>query len=205
MNSAQKVELPTYGGNEKWKFALFPPRSWDVNIYLRHSRNSRDLTGPSGRLMRLATRLKKTRHKRGSRTCGWGTSGQHRGSGSRGGSGIAGRYRHKRSRLIRTGEFANMHYEGKKGFTPVSPVKDEGRTLNIIQLSELVDRLTLQSKAEMAGEKIVVDLKQLGFRKLLGAGSITRPVQVRIDECSEAAAKKLKEAGGELVNTVPPK
>jgi len=98
-----------------------------------------------------------------------------------------------------------MHYKGKKGFTPVSPAKAEGRTLNLIQLSGLIDRLTSENKVQVAGEKIVVDLKELGFRKLLGGGSISRPVQVKIDECSEAAAKKLKEAGGELVSTVAAK
>jgi ribosomal protein L15 len=98
-----------------------------------------------------------------------------------------------------------MHYKGKKGFTPVAPTKDEGRTLNLIQLSDLIDRLTSEKKAQLAGEKVVVDLKELGFRKLLGAGSISRAVQVRVDECSEAAAKKLKEAGGELVNVAPAK
>jgi len=155
--------------------------------------------------MWLATRLRKTRHRRGSRTCGWGTSGQHRGSGMRGGSGISGRYRHKRSLLIRTGEFANMHYKGKKGFTPVSAAKDQGRTLNLIQLSGLIDRLTAENKIQTAGDKIVVDLKELGFRKLLGAGSISRAIQVKIDRCSESAAKKLKEAGGELLTAAPAK
>ena len=122
-----------------------------------------------------------------------------------GGAGRAGRYRHKRSRLIRSGEFANMHYKGKKGFTPVNPAKAEGRTLNLIQLSILVDRLTSEKKAQLAGDRVAVDLKELGFRKLLGAGSISRAVQVKVDECSETAAKKLKEAGGELVNTASAK
>ena len=120
-----------------------------------------------------------------------------------GGSGQSGRYRHKRSRLIRTGEFANMHYKGKKGFTPVAPEKDEGRTMNLFQLSVLVERLTAEKKAQLTGERVIVDLTELGYRKLLGAGSISRPVQVKVDKCSEAAAKKLKEAGGELVNAAP--
>jgi large subunit ribosomal protein L15 len=94
-----------------------------------------------------------------------------------------------------------MHYKGKKGFTPVNPVKAEGRTLNLIQLSILVDRLALEKKAQLVGDRVAVDLKELGFRKLLGTGSISRAVQVKVDECSETAAKKLKEAGGELVNS----
>jgi ribosomal protein L15 len=98
-----------------------------------------------------------------------------------------------------------MHYKGKKGFTPISASKDLGQTLNLFQLSGLVDRLLAEKKAQLVGDKVVVDLKELGFRKLLGAGSIARPIQVKVDECSEGAAKKLKEAGGELLNPVPTK
>ncbi len=122
-----------------------------------------------------------------------------------GGAGISGRYRHKRSRLIRTGEFAHMHYKGKKGFTPVSASKDPGRTMNLWQLSGLVDRLVAEKKAQLAGERVVVNLTELGFRKLLGSGSVSRPVQVKVDECSEGAAKKLKDAGGELVTATADK
>jgi len=98
-----------------------------------------------------------------------------------------------------------MHYKGKKGFTAVNPAKAKGRTLNLIQLSILVDRLTSEKKVQLAGDRVAVDLKELGFRKLLGGGSISRAVQVKVDECSETAAKKLKEAGGELVNTASAK
>jgi len=116
----------------------------------------------------------------------------------RGGYGRAGRYRHKRSRLIRTGEFADMHYEGKKGFTPLSAKKGLGRTLNLWQLSEIVDKLIAEKKAQSAGEKILVDLRQLGYEKVLGSGSVSRAIQVNV-KCSETAAKKLKDAGGEIV------
>ncbi|MGA2791293.1 MAG: uL15m family ribosomal protein [Candidatus Bathyarchaeia archaeon] len=139
------------------------------------------------------------RHQRGSRTHGWGTSGQHRGSGMRGGSGITGRYRHKRSRLIRTGEYSHMHYAGKKGFTSVAEMKPRGRRLNLWQLSELADKLVAGGKAPPAGEKVILDLKELGFKKLLGTGAISRAVQVKVDECSESALKKIREAGGEAV------
>jgi large subunit ribosomal protein L15 len=98
-----------------------------------------------------------------------------------------------------------MHYKGKKGFTPVSPNKAQGDVLNLFQLSSLVDRLVAEKEAQVVGDKVVVDLKELGFRKLLGGGSISRAVQVKVDECSEGAEKKLKEAGGELVNPVAAK
>jgi len=98
-----------------------------------------------------------------------------------------------------------MHYAGKKGFIPVSPKKDDGRTLNLWQLSGIVDKLVAEKNEQPAGDKVFVDLKQLGFRKLLGAGSISRAVQVKVDECSEGAAKKLKDAGGEHINTTAAK
>lgn len=122
----------------------------------------------------------------------------------RGGFGQAGRYRHKRSRLIRTGEFARMHYAGKKGFTSVAQKKPAGRALNLWQLGEMVDKLVSEKKAQLVGEKVVVDLKQLGFKKLLGTGSISRALQVKVDQCSEGALKKLKGAGGEAVLSTPP-
>lgn len=92
-----------------------------------------------------------------------------------------------------------MHYVGKKGFTSIAQRKGEGEALNIKQLSSMVDRLVSEKKAQMEGQKVSVDLRQLGFRKLLGMGSISRPVLVKVDQCSESALKKLREAGGEAV------
>lgn len=147
----------------------------------------------------MATRLRKVRHQRGSRTHGWGTSGQHRASGMRGGFGNAGRYRHKRSRLIRNKEFVEMHYVGKKGFISVAQRQREGKALNLKQLSAMVDKLVSEKKAQIEDQKVSVDLGQLGFKKLLGMGSISQAVRVKIDQCSESALKKLKDAGGDAV------
>jgi large subunit ribosomal protein L15 len=121
----------------------------------------------------------------------------------RGGSGDSGRYRHKKSRLIRNKEFVNMHYVGKKGFMSVQQRQDQGEILNLTQLSALVDKLVSEKKAQMEGQKVAVDLGQLGVRKLLGMGSISRAVSVKVDQCSESAVKKLKEAGGEVLLSTP--
>jgi large subunit ribosomal protein L15 len=123
----------------------------------------------------------------------------------RGGFGRAGRYRHKKSRLIRNKEFVAMHYVGKKGFISVAQRKRSGKTLNLTQLSSMVDRLISERKAQMEDQKVSVDLGQMGFRKLLGAGSISRPVRIKIGRCSESAQRKLKEAGGEALVSAPAK
>jgi len=96
-----------------------------------------------------------------------------------------------------------MHYVGKKGFIPISQMKRQGKSLNIRQLSTMVDKLVLEKKAQVEGQKVTVDLGQLGFKKLLGMGSISRAVRVKIDQCSEGALKKLKEAGGEALLSKP--
>jgi large subunit ribosomal protein L15 len=145
----------------------------------------------------LATRQRKVRHLRGSRTHGWGTSGQHRGSGMRGGSGQAGRYRHKRSRLIRTKEYFEMRYAGKKGFISVPQKQRPERALNLIQLTGLIERLTQEKRLKTENNLPVVDLSELGYAKLLGSGSISQAVHVKVGRCSESALRKLKEAGGD--------
>ena len=97
-----------------------------------------------------------------------------------------------------------MHYAGKKGFTSIASLRPAERTINLWQLSDLVDKLSAEKKTEKTGEKVVVDLRQLGFSKILGTGSISRAVQVKVDECSEGARKKIKEAGGEAVLKAQP-
>lgn len=90
-----------------------------------------------------------------------------------------------------------MHYAGKKGFTPLSQKRSPKRTLNLWQLSAIADKLASEGKTASPSSKITVDLGQLGFHKLLGTGSISRAVRVKVDECSEGALKKLRGAGGD--------
>jgi len=145
----------------------------------------------------LATRFRKVRRLRGSRTHGWGTSGQHRGSGMRGGFGQAGRFRHKKSRVIRNKEFI-----GKIGFVSVAQKRRSGEVVNLWQLSEMVEKLMSEKKAQIQDQRVVIDLGQLGIRKLLGTGSVSKPLLVKVDRCSESATQKIKDAGGEVLLSV---
>ena len=147
----------------------------------------------------MATRRRKGRHLRGSRTNGWGTSGQHRESGRRGGFGRAGRYRHKKSYLIRHKEFVSMHYVGKKGFISVAQKRVQRPSLNLIQLSNMLENLIETKKVQYENQIPVIDLGALGYGKLRGGGTLTRPVRVKVASCSESAQKKIKDAGGEAI------
>ncbi|MBS7655358.1 uL15 family ribosomal protein [Candidatus Bathyarchaeota archaeon] len=127
---------------------------------------------------------KKSRKMRGSRTCGWGVSGQHRKSGMRGGFGKAGKFNHKWSYMVTYGK----KEVGKKGF---KILRSKGNVINVNELEELIRDKLNQSTS--------INLVDLGYKKLLGGGTITKPVEVIVEKCSNAAKKKIEEAGGKVV------
>src|SRR5215469_11014104 len=119
----------------------------------------------------MATRKRKTRRLRASRTHGWGRSGQHRDSGMQGGHGNAGWKRHRWSSVIRYG------WEiGAKGFVPVN--HQLTKTINVGDLNLRLDDLMAHGKAKQSGNKIEIDLTQIGYTKLLGAGRVGQPLSI---------------------------
>jgi large subunit ribosomal protein L15 len=141
----------------------------------------------------MARRLRKVRKLRGSRTYGWGKVGQHRKSGSRGGFGKAGRHKHHWTWVLRY----EPDYWGKRGF--VSRFPRVGKAINVGELDSLVEAVRQQGKLVEEEGRPVLDLKAAGFDKLLGEGSVLRPLRVLAPRASELAVAKVKEAGGEVV------
>lgn len=140
-------------------------------------------------------RTRKVRKQRGSRTHGWGQVGQHRESGRRGGHGEAGRHKHKWSHTIK---HAPNHF-GKHGFS--RPMGHTVKAINVGELNGLAVKLLASRQATKEDKGIAVDLAQLGYDKLLGAGKVTRPLVVRTRLCSRSAAKKIEEAGGQVLKS----
>jgi len=140
----------------------------------------------------MATRKRKVRKLRGSRTHGWGTSGQHRESGMLGGHGNAGLFRHKKSAVIRYGIQLK-----KKRLLP--KLEDKRRSVTSVGMLEdlLVSRDYAHAVSEHEGKKLL-DLRALGFTKLLGSGRIQVPILVKIDSFSKSAAAKIEAAGGRI-------
>jgi large subunit ribosomal protein L15 len=109
-----------------------------------------------------------------------------------GGHGNAGWKRHRWSSVIRYG------WEiGTTGFVPVRPKYQ--RAINIDQLSQNLQTLSEQGKTKSSGNRIEVDLGQIGYTKLLGKGNVTQPLRIIVAQCSEMAASKISQAGGEIV------
>jgi large subunit ribosomal protein L15 len=134
---------------------------------------------------------KKIRRLRGSRTCGWGRVGQHRGSGQRGGFGNAGGHKHMWSRV----NVEDPDHFGKKGFRRVKFIH-ETRTLDLEELSAIIGSSTRGEGAEKKNKINVVDL---GFEKVLGKGRINKPVTVEALSFSKIAKQKIESAGGKTV------
>ncbi|MBS7639791.1 MAG: uL15 family ribosomal protein [Candidatus Bathyarchaeia archaeon] len=137
-------------------------------------------------------KLRKIRKKRGSRTCGYGRVGQHRKSGSKG-ERRAGRHKHLWSWVLRY----EPDYFGNVGFVSPKSLKRDIRCINLKELEEIAMKIAPKTKR---GEKIFIDLEEMGYTKLLGEGKITLPVRVKVPSYTKVALRKIEEAGGEIIS-----
>jgi large subunit ribosomal protein L15 len=133
--------------------------------------------------------LRKTRKRRGSRTCGWGRVGQHRRTGSKGHRN-PGRHKGSWSYVIKY----EPDYYGKNGFTSPKSLRTVTNTINVEKLEVMAEQLPTNKE----GDRPIIDLNHLGYTKLLGAGKITRPLIVKVRSCSKSAADKVDKAGGQV-------
>ena len=145
----------------------------------------------------VVRRERKSRKLRGrSRTMGWGSVGQHRKAGSRGGKGAAGLGKHEWTWTIKYAP----DWFGKRGFTPRRSKAGYHKTvMNVGDLAEVVERLKATGEARIEDGMVEVNLADMGVEKLLGEGEIRVPVKVIVSEASETAVKKIEEAGGKVI------
>jgi len=139
----------------------------------------------------MATRKRKIRRQRGSRTHGWGVSGQHRDSGMQGGRGNAGRFKHKKTNT--------SHFEkpGKSGFrNPTTP--PQSNIINVGELDHLVKTMAIKDNKL----PINLNLSSLGYNKLLGKGLVKIPLNIQVEKTSKSAAKKITDAGGSITSKI---
>lgn len=139
----------------------------------------------------MPTSKKKSRKQRGSRTCGWGQVGQHRGKGMRGGKGKAGGRKHN---LFRTLKYEPERYDDK-GFKPPSALEPDPETINVGKLQHLAFKH--YGEKAMDGE-VTLNLTDMGYDKLLGRGDINIPLTVEISSSSKNAQEKIDNAGGKI-------
>jgi len=140
----------------------------------------------------MATRFRKIRKKRGSRTCGGGSHKKRRGKGSKGGTGKAGGCKHKWSWVVK---YAPDRF-GRRGFKVPKAVKKEHEIINLGEIEEKLDKFLKKGIAKEEKGKLIVNLDNY---KVLGEGEITKPLIIKASAFSASALEKIAKAGGEAI------
>jgi large subunit ribosomal protein L15 len=129
---------------------------------------------------------------------GWGQIGQHRKHGEKGGRNV-GKHKHLWSYVLRY----EPDYFGKHGFKTPGSITGVSNptTINIAQIDQIIDKQTRTKTIAKKRGKPYLDLTSLGYQKLLAKGTLTKPAIIKINKWSESAAKKIQEAGGQIIGT----
>jgi len=139
---------------------------------------------------------KKVRRFRGSKTHGGGIGSKHtKGSGNRGGFGMAGTG--KRADQKKPSIWKDEKYFGKFGFTSKSRMP-EMYPIDIKTIEDRLDMLVKQGTAKLEGGVYAINISDIGYNKLLGAGNATKKLMITTDFAAATAVEKIKQAGGDV-------
>jgi len=136
----------------------------------------------------MVVRKKKKIRKRRGRGSGYGSHKKHRGSGSRGGVGKAGRKKFKKSWVVKH----EPRYFGKRGFKVPVNAKKQIRSINLRDIDLLANSLN----------KTEINLSELGFDKVLSTGNLTQPLTIKAKKFVEKAKQKIEQSGGKAIENV---
>ncbi len=126
---------------------------------------------------------------------GWGAKKKHRGGGSRGGKGNAGSGKRSWAKAPAKGGWKKMEL-GKHGFVNKNPTKVKAVNLKFIE-NNLQNLIAQKLVSEEKGV-YNIELKKLGFNKVLGTGKLTKKLKITADYASKKALESVKKAGGEI-------
>ena len=132
--------------------------------------------------------------KTGSRTRGRGHK-KGRGAGLRGGRGNAGCHKTKRIMYERVGRVWGSH-----GFKRPQTVVMANNAINLKVIEESAAEWVDQGNASKKGKVVSIDLKKMGYDKLLGTGVPSQAYKITISAASAKAVEKVEAAGGEVIN-----
>jgi large subunit ribosomal protein L15 len=144
---------------------------------------------------------KKIKRMRGSHTHGGGSMKKRRGAGSRGGRGMAGSG--KKADQKKPSVWKTSKYFGTHGFKV--PKKKSLKAINLGLLDRNIHNYVDQGKARKEGDVFVINLKDVGFHKLLGSGFTQKRFRITVDYASKKAIQKIQELKGELLGLKPKK
>ena len=112
---------------------------------------------------------------RGKRTHGHGNTKNARGSGCTGGKGRAGSTKHK---------FTKYYVDFGQRIT--------------LKPKEKLKTITLEALSEIIKDKKEINLKELGYDKILGKGKLLKPVIIKNAIVTAIAKEKIESVGGKI-------
>jgi large subunit ribosomal protein L15 len=139
---------------------------------------------------------KKVVRKRGSETHGHGASKKHRGKGHRGGKGYSGGGKRGDFKIGKLRKL-NKLPTGKSGFTSKS--RKTIRAVNLDKLQKTLRTYLEKNLIDKKGDAYSIDLKKIGFDKLLSKGEVYTKMTITASQASLGAVDKVKQAGGEVI------
>lgn len=144
----------------------------------------------------MAQKNRKINKKRGTRSCGYGNAQKHRGAGSRGGRGMAGSWTHKQKKM-----FLEGRKFGKIGFKRHASLKKNLRVINLADIDARIEAWAAEGKAEKKAGGYSLDLKTVGYDKVLGSGNLTHKIEIKAESFSEKAKERVEKSGGKALAT----
>ena len=141
----------------------------------------------------MLIKRKKNTRQRGSHTHGWGAKKKHRGKGNKGGAGRAGSGKRADSKKP-----SYWSLKKKKGFKKKNVIKRIS-AVNIRYLEENFERLLKEKKIKKEKEDYILNLKDVGYNKLLSKGSIDRKIVITVPYASKKSIEKIKKNGGDII------
>ncbi len=144
---------------------------------------------------------KKNSRQRGSHTHGCGSKKKRRGSGNRGGFGMAGTGKRADQRKP---SIWKEEYFGKRGFISKTP-KINIKTINLRSIGQKIEKWAGSGLAAKEQGAYVLDIEKLGYNKLLSKGDVSIKLKIKAPYASPNAIEKVKAAGGEVVGAAAEK
>lgn len=146
----------------------------------------------------MSKRRKKER-LRGSKTHGWGSKKRHRGKGSRGGRGMAGTGKRAKTLKPTILKLFGNEYFGKHGFKIPKKLKIIQKPINILYIEEHFNDLLHKNMITKENDFYIIDLKKMGYNKLLGKGKPSKKYKIITKFISKQAENKIKSGNGEII------
>ena len=143
----------------------------------------------------MINKRKKLSRYRGSHTHGGGAKKKRRGSGHRGGVGMAGTGKRADHKKPMVQKLFGKHYLGRHGFK--RPLKRiiKIKFLNLEDLDRNLERYVEKKLIQKEKDIYVVNLSKLGYDKLLGSGKTNNKYKI-IGKVSEKVKSKIEKNGG---------